>query len=468
MKVQIKWLHLSLLLFITLLLTSCAWLFNKPPVANIFVSTAGDEAPLVVNFDATNSYDPDGTITGYQWEFGDGNIDYGATVSNTYNDDGDYLAALTVSDESGATGYDSVTITVTNPAPVAAFTYTPINPVVGEEILFNASGSFDPAGLTAPETVTSFEWNFGDGETGYRMITYHTYSESGVFQVTLTISDDDGAIDTSMKEIGVGSTVEYYRPTFYWRWNNIDWRWEIPIPKYLYQYFNTKPRPQCFPLPDNCDYGEFVLNPDDNSTIESLAAELSNGIYNYFDKLENALYFIQAGIRYDRWESPPEWFKCPNCPSPITQRMSCDKMCYLDPGTGEEECGCEWPRYPIETLATGYGDCEDTAILFASLIRTLGYGAWLAEVPGHMAGLAPLDSGWVEANRDWLENRCEQLGLYFNDFLDPENLNKSWLWAETSVDGMYIPLGCYTEDLNVIDSWDVSSKTWIRLTANQK
>lgn len=45
----------------------------------------------------------------------------------------------------------------------------------------------------------------------------------------------------------------------------------------------------------------------------------------------------------------------------------------------------EYPRYPVETLLHRGGDCEDTAILLASLFRSFGYGAVLLSPPGHMA-----------------------------------------------------------------------------------
>ena len=45
----------------------------------------------------------------------------------------------------------------------------------------------------------------------------------------------------------------------------------------------------------------------------------------------------------------------------------------------------EYPRYPIETLVDNEGDCEDTAILTASLLNLMGYDAVLLDVPEHMA-----------------------------------------------------------------------------------
>jgi hypothetical protein len=50
-------------------------------------------------------------------------------------------------------------------------------------------------------------------------------------------------------------------------------------------------------------------------------------------------------------------------------------------GTGYDE----YPKFPLETLADQGGDCEDSAILLASLLRELGYGTVLLQFQDHMA-----------------------------------------------------------------------------------
>ncbi len=45
----------------------------------------------------------------------------------------------------------------------------------------------------------------------------------------------------------------------------------------------------------------------------------------------------------------------------------------------------EYPKFPIETLAERGGDCEDTSILLAAMLRELGFSAILINPPGHMA-----------------------------------------------------------------------------------
>ena len=79
--------------------------------ALLAVSTTGT-VPLVVNFDDTGSSDPGGTIVDYSWNFGDGNFGSGALTNHVYSSEGSYIASLTVTDDLGATGTDSVSIEV--------------------------------------------------------------------------------------------------------------------------------------------------------------------------------------------------------------------------------------------------------------------------------------------------------------------------------------------------------------------
>ena len=54
---------------------------------------------------------------------------------------------------------------------------------------------------------------------------------------------------------------------------------------------------------------------------------------------------------------------------------------YDSVSTGQEE----YPRYPIETLYEKQGDCEDTSILMAALLKEWGYEVGLLHLPGHAA-----------------------------------------------------------------------------------
>lgn len=83
----------------------------QPPVA-AFTSSVTN---LAASFDGSGSHDPDGSITGYAWAFGDGGTGTGATPTHTYAAGGTYTVRLTVTDNSGATGTVTHPITVTSP-----------------------------------------------------------------------------------------------------------------------------------------------------------------------------------------------------------------------------------------------------------------------------------------------------------------------------------------------------------------
>jgi len=89
---------------------------NQPPVAVATADPATGEAPLSVLFDSTGSYDPDGTIAGYAWDFDDGSSSTEANPTHTYLDPGTYDATLTVTDNKGATDSDTVEVIVIDAA----------------------------------------------------------------------------------------------------------------------------------------------------------------------------------------------------------------------------------------------------------------------------------------------------------------------------------------------------------------
>jgi PKD repeat protein len=86
---------------------------NKPPVARINANPTSGKAPLTVTFDASGSYDPDGNITSYSWDFGDGSQGSGTQISHTYSAARTYAVTLTVRDNQGAHGDTTATIDVT-------------------------------------------------------------------------------------------------------------------------------------------------------------------------------------------------------------------------------------------------------------------------------------------------------------------------------------------------------------------
>ncbi len=88
-----------------------------------------------------------------------------------------------------------------NQAPTATFAISPTSGLPGTWFTFNAGSSFDPDG-----SITSYAWTYGDGGTGSGVTTYHTYASAGTYSVTLTVTDDDGATDTYLDTVLVGSS----------------------------------------------------------------------------------------------------------------------------------------------------------------------------------------------------------------------------------------------------------------------
>ena len=172
---------------------------NQKPVAAIGTPVVDGRT---VDFSGAGSSDPDGTIVSYAWNFGDTTTGTGATPRRTYTADGTYTVTLTVTDDDGATDTTTRQVTVTAPppanqAPVAAIG-TPV--VDGRTVDFSGAGSSDPDG-----TIVSYAWNFGDATTGTGATPRRTYTADGTYAVTLTVTDDDGAIATHTRDVTVAA-----------------------------------------------------------------------------------------------------------------------------------------------------------------------------------------------------------------------------------------------------------------------
>lgn len=175
-------------------------------------------------------------------------------------------------------------------------------------------------------------------------------------------------------------SLVYDEPRFEWEYKGQVWEWEPAIPRIWWDYYANRTHPD-----DPKDYGVLATDPYDDALITQVACVIRDAAreaqYTEYETVEFALSFVQS-LQY------------------VSDTV----------GTGFDE----WPKYPLETLVDEGGDCEDSSILFATLIRELGYNAVLLYFQqlngkpntGHMAvGLysKPISGGtyWTSNGRDY-------------------------------------------------------------------
>lgn len=185
---------------------------NLPPVAVAAASPAGGDIPLAVSFSSAGSYDPDGSLSGYFWDFGDGSSSTVANPSHTYTTSGPFIAYLTVTDQAGAAVRQAILVQALAPnqAPVAVAEANPSSGSVPLDVTFSAAKSYDPDG-----SIGNFTWTYHDGSYSYGSTGYFTYNQPGTYVVTLTVYDGQGAtgIDTVTITVGGSSPTATRTPT---------------------------------------------------------------------------------------------------------------------------------------------------------------------------------------------------------------------------------------------------------------
>lgn len=165
---------------------------NTAPVADPGGPYAGNE-DVAVQFDGSGSYDADQDSLTYDWDFGDNTSGSGAQPQHVYSRGGQFLVTLVVHDgkTSSLPVQTTVTISASNDAPVAD-AGGPYSGQPGVAVTFDGSQSFDPDGGDL-----NYAWNFGDGGQASGVSPVHVYSSTGTFNVSLTVSDDQGEENTA-------------------------------------------------------------------------------------------------------------------------------------------------------------------------------------------------------------------------------------------------------------------------------
>lgn len=150
-------------------------------------------------FEASINEDADEPLT-YTWEFGDGSTGSGLLVNHSYSSTGEYTVQFRASNEGGA---DSSTteVTVVEPPQPAQITSINANPNPAEEdetVRFQSNVQGD--------SPITYEWDFGDGDTGSGSSPTHSYDEAGQYTVRLQASNEVGE-DSRTLNLRVERTV---------------------------------------------------------------------------------------------------------------------------------------------------------------------------------------------------------------------------------------------------------------------
>lgn len=157
---------------------------GRPPVADADGPYTMDEGDTIV-LSGAGSTDPDGDLATYEWDLDDdGFFDDAADalVQITLTEHGEHPIALRVTDSVGFADIDDTTITVSNVAPTADFTW----------VSRGLSFTFTDASTDPGQDIVSWLWDFGDGNTSAAQNPSHTYEAAAAYTVALTVTDDGG------------------------------------------------------------------------------------------------------------------------------------------------------------------------------------------------------------------------------------------------------------------------------------
>lgn len=162
---------------------------------------AGEQRP------EEGSYDPDGWIVNYAWNFGDASpVEAGPEplVSHAFTSEGHYIVTLTVTDDTGLTDTASIGIDVqVNHPPTARISLTPESPAVGLPVTLGSASTDIDAG----DYIANCAWLVSHGEaleTSYGCwIEQFAFSDTGTYVLNLTVTDSGGLSSTATRSVEV-------------------------------------------------------------------------------------------------------------------------------------------------------------------------------------------------------------------------------------------------------------------------
>ncbi len=173
----------------------------------------------IILFDASASYDPDGYITLYEWDWDDDGVYEEShttpTATHSWVSPGSYKVFLRITDNSSLTGKKSKTVEVINQPPEPPIINGPTNGTVNVAYTFTIGPITDPDGDSM-----YYKWDWGDGNitewlgpyaSGQTISASHLWTAPGVYEIRAKLKDTYGAESTS--EPHIITIVEINPPT---------------------------------------------------------------------------------------------------------------------------------------------------------------------------------------------------------------------------------------------------------------
>jgi len=173
---------------------------NRSPVAD-FSFEANN---LTVAFNASASSDPDGSINNYSWSFGDDSEGNGMNATHTYPANGTYEVSLTVTDNGNAKNTSKKNVTVALAVePEKKYPAAVIKIVSVDNLTVVVSGEDSKAHDEG--SIVSYDWTFEGGGSATGVSATYTFAANGTYNITLTVTDNLGATNSTTLTVTVSS-----------------------------------------------------------------------------------------------------------------------------------------------------------------------------------------------------------------------------------------------------------------------
>jgi gliding motility-associated-like protein len=161
------------------------------PVAAFTADNACEDSVVVFN---NRSSIAEGALASFKWYFGDGDSSLANSPTHKYAGPGTYTVRLVAVSDNGCTGEISKTVTVYDD-PIAAFTTA--------NVCKNADLVLTDGSSVANGTITGWFWEFGDGTTSSAQNPTHRYAAAGNYDVTLTVTTNNGCSSSITREVTI-------------------------------------------------------------------------------------------------------------------------------------------------------------------------------------------------------------------------------------------------------------------------